>query len=136
MKTLLDLGPSFVRRAADKIDKDGLDLGDDINNVALRGIGGMRVSGVYRQLSYVRRINPRVIFLDIGTNDFSDPQKDPVQLAREIIVAARTVGEVPGVRAVIISEVMRRADGRRHNFNHVRFILNEVPGVRTGDESC
>ena len=125
MKTLLVLGHSFVRRVADKIDKDSLDLGGDIDNIAVRGFGGMRVSGVYRQLSYVRRIKPYVIFLDIGTNDLSDPQKDPVELAREVIVAARTIGEVPGVRTVIISEVMMRADGRWHNFNNVRFILND-----------
>ena len=109
MKKLLVLGHGFVRRVADKINKDGLDLGDDIDNITVRGIGGTRVSGVYRQLSYVRRIKPYVIFLDIGTNDLSDPQKDPVQLARDIVVAARTLGEVPGVRTVIISEVMRRA---------------------------
>ena len=40
-------------------------------------------------------------------------------------MAARTLGEVPGVKTVIISEVMRRADGRRHDFNVVRFILND-----------
>ena len=103
MKTLLVLGPSFVRRVADKINRDGLDLAGNIDNITVRGIGGMRVSGVYRQLSYVRRIKPCVIFLDIGTNDLSDPLKDPVQLARDIIVAARTIGEVPGVNTVIIS---------------------------------
>ena len=53
MKTLLVLGYNFVRRVADK---DGLGLGDEIDNVEVRDIGGMRVSGVYRQLSYVRRI--------------------------------------------------------------------------------
>ena len=121
MKTLLVLGHSCVRRVGDKINKDGLDLGDDIDNIAVRGIGGVRVSGVCRLLSYVRRIKPYVNFLDIGTNDLSDPQKDPVQLAREIIVAARTLS----VRTVIISEVMRRSNGRRHNFNNVRFILND-----------
>ena len=77
MKTLLVLGHSFVRRVADKIDKDGLDLGDEKDNVQVRGIGGMWVSGIYRQLSYVRRIKPYVISLDIGTNDLSEPQKDP-----------------------------------------------------------
>ena len=80
-----------------------LDLGDDIDNIAVRGTGGMRVSGVYRQLSYVRRIKPYVIFLNIWTNDLSDPQKDPVQLAREIIVATRTLGEVPSVTTIILS---------------------------------
>ena len=33
MKTLLVLGHSFVRRVADKIDKDSLDLGGDIDNI-------------------------------------------------------------------------------------------------------
>ena len=66
MKTLLVLGHSFVRRVADKINRDGLDLGDDTDNITVLGIGGMRVSGVYRQLSYVRRIKPCVIYLDIS----------------------------------------------------------------------
>ena len=34
-----------------KVNRDGLDLGDGIDNITVRGIGGMRVSGVYRQLS-------------------------------------------------------------------------------------
>ena len=34
MKTLLVLGHSFVRRVADNIDKDGLDLGDHIDNIS------------------------------------------------------------------------------------------------------
>ena len=102
MKTLLVLEHSFVRRVAKTIDNNSLDLGDDVDPIA--------VSGVYRQLSYVRRIKPCVIFLDIETNDLSDPQKVPVQLAREFIVAARTFGKVTGVRSVTISEVMRRAD--------------------------
>ena len=110
MKTLLVLEHSFVRRVAKTIDNNSLDLGDDVDPIAVRGFGGMPVSGVYRQLSYVRRIKPCVIFLDIETNDLSDPQKVPVQLAREFIVAARTLGKVAGVRSVTISEVMRRAD--------------------------
>ena len=40
-------------------------------------------------------------------------------------MAARILGEVPGVSTVIISEVMRRADGRQHNFNDARFVLND-----------
>ena len=111
MKTLLVLGHSFVRYVADNIDQDGLDLGDDIDHIAVQCIGGPRVSGVYRQLSYVRRIKPYVIFLDIGTNDPSDPQKQGRSLW-------------PSVRTITIS-VMRRADGRRHNFNHERVILND-----------
>ena len=68
---------------ADKIDMDGLDLGDDIDNIAVRGIGGMRVSGVCRQLSYVRQTKPYEIFLDIGTNDLRDPKNYPVQLVKQ-----------------------------------------------------
>ena len=78
MKTLLVPGHSFVRRVADKIDKDGLDLGGGMNHTEVRGIGGIRVSGVYRQLVYVRRTKPCTI-LDIETNDLSDPEKDPVE---------------------------------------------------------
>ena len=40
-------------------------------------------------------------------------------------MAARTLDELPSVRIIIIS-VMRRADGRRHDFNIVRFILNDT----------
>ena len=76
------------------------DLDGGMNHTEVRGNGGIRISGVYRQLTYVRRTKPCTIFLDIGTNDLRDPEKHSVQLAREIIVAARTVGEIPMVRRI------------------------------------
>ena len=129
MNALLVLGHSFLRRVADKIAKDGLDLGDDIDNIAVRG-NARQWHWWYgiRRLSSVVIRPPNQALCDLpGYRDtlFQRSTKDPVQLSREIIVAARTLGEVPSIRTVIISQVMRRADGRRHNFNHVRFILND-----------
>ena len=52
MNTLLILGHSFVRRVADRINMDSLDLGGETDIVEMRGIGGMRAS-IRRLSSFV-----------------------------------------------------------------------------------
>ena len=83
-----------------------MDLEDKFELVDIRGIGGMRVDAVRRHLNYVRRTRPTVIYLDIGTNDLSSAQCDPCVLAENICNCASELGGCPGVRHVIIREVM------------------------------
>ena len=83
-----------------------MDLEDKFELVDIRGIGGMRVDAVRRHLNYVKRTRPTVIYLDIGTNDLSSAQCDPCVLAENICNCASELGGCPGVRHVIIREVM------------------------------
>ena len=75
IKTLLVHLHRFVHRVADKIRQDSLDLGDAMNHA--EDIGGKRMSGVYWRLPLIPPVEPSTIFLDIGTNDLSQPERGP-----------------------------------------------------------
>ena len=63
METLIN-GHSFVRRIADRVSRDGLDVGGPERPHGGEGVGGMWDSGVYWHLPFVRKIDPSTIYLD------------------------------------------------------------------------
>ena len=124
-----------MRQLRLEVDEEGMYLDDKYEQVDIRGIDGMRVSAIRRHLEYVERTQPTIIYLDIGTNDLSSTRCDPCALAEAMYDCARELGRCPGVRHVIIGEVMRRCDHCRPDFEEARLIVNaELRRLVTGSE--
>ena len=66
---------------------------------------------------------PSVVFMDIGTYDLVAADCDPAELAREIVSTAMDF-------SLVISEILRRKDKRRLDFN------NDVDELRDPPTGC
>ena len=80
----------------------------------------MRVGAVCRHYHHVRVSRPTIVYLDIGTNDLSNPWCNPRALASSIYRCACELQEFVSVRHVIIGEIMRRRDPCRSDFEAAR----------------
>ena len=79
-------------------------------------------------VTFVLRM-PSVVFMDIGTYDLVAPDCDPAELAREIVSTAVDF-------SLVISEILRRKDKRRLDFNNARMLTNlEIRRLAAGHPS-
>ena len=76
----------------------------------------MKVGAVCRHYHHVRVTRPTIVYLDIGTNDLSNPWCNPRALASSIYRCACELQEFVSVRHVIMGEIMRRRDPCRADF--------------------
>ena len=141
---LLIIGHSFVRRLKEYVFRRndtntvvGADLGisDQFFNVFYSGIGGLTLDGLMHELPLVRDLAVRGVILDIGTNDLSASQVDPVNLVKRIVDFAKLVAAVDSVAEVVVCpvlpRVMVRPTGRSRfttsvDFNSARFVVNRT----------
>jgi len=99
----------------------------------------MTVPRLWSYVDHTQTTRPTVVFIDIGTNDLSVPTYDPLTLAQDIVDIARCFGDYESVRHVSISEMLRRNDNRRPNFNlarmetimEMRWLVCEDPNIHT-----
>ena len=124
MDRLLVIGHSFVRRLRYEIDRLGLGVQEYYSTITVRGVSEMRVDEMRAHLPYIRTTRPSVVFMDIGTYDLVAPDCDPAELAREIVSTAVDFSLVGSVKHVVISEILRRKDKRRLDFNNARMLTN------------
>lgn len=130
------VGHSFVRRLKQEIDRRGWRVEDRYESVEIIGVGGLTVPRLRGYLGRIQRLKPTVVFMDIGTNDMSSPTCDAVNLARAIYGLAREVAACDSVRHVCISEIMRRSDRRRIDFNIARTEANfEMRRLTAGSQT-
>ena len=137
------LGHSFVRRmkeACRRGDMCGVQhryytqdlcLSDMFGKVVFRGRGGLTLDGLFRELGAVRAVAPTVVVIDIGTNDLSNKNCVPEDLADRIVAFARELLTIPSVAQVVVCEIVTRVPVRfsryelRPDFEHVRQIVND-----------
>ena len=103
-----------------------------------RGVGGLTLDRLINELLLVRDLSPKVVIIDIGTNDLSNVGVDPVILAKWIIyfAAVNSVAEV--LVCQVLPRVLVRPTGRtrfptRVDFNDARFVVNRTLAALTAD---
>ena len=131
----LILGHSFVKRLIFDIKSKthrifSLDFNlKDRASVHIHGVGGRTVPKLWKHdLSYVSRINPDIVILEIGTNDLS--VEDPNVVATSIEVLVRYLHDRFGVKIVGFCLVIPRSSSSVFNakvtqFNHLVHSLLE-----------
>ena len=117
---LLVLGYSVVKRLKWEVRDQGWKMGDRCESIDILGVGGMTGPRLWLYVDHIKTTQPTVVFLHIGTNYLSAPSCDPLTLAQDIVDVARWFNDCKSVRHVSISEMLRRNDNRRANFNVAR----------------
>ena len=113
---LLIVGHSFVRLMALELGSCNWDVGKEYQSVELIGVSGMRVNALASHLGYARRKRPTVVVLDAGTNDLCSAYCKGTTVAAKVYAIACEYADIPSVRHVILSEVIRRGDGNSRYF--------------------
>ena len=80
--------------------------------------GGAHVNFVSRKevLLSVQQVKPKLVILEVGTNDLSLGACDPVRLAHTVYKQADRLIREYGVQRVLICEVLHRLEGEQ--FRH------------------
>ena len=105
----LIIGHSFVRRMSEFRRSHPLDLRRQFPYIFMEGKGGQTVKGLWSEADLIRTTEPRVVVLDIGSNDLCDPIMSPVDLALNIIELAGTLlATTPGLQSVVIMQILPR----------------------------
>ena len=129
----------IVKRLKWEVRDIGWKTGDRYESIDILGVGGMTVPRLWSYVDHIKTTRPTVVFVDLGTNDLSAPSCDPLTLAQDIVDVARCFSECESVRHVSISEMLRRNDNRRANFNvawmetilEVRRLVSEDATIHT-----
>ena len=77
-------------------------------NVFYRGIGGLSLNRLMNELQLVRDFAVKGVIPDIGTNDVSHINVDPVNLAKKILDSSKLVAAVDSVAEVVVCQVLPR----------------------------
>lgn len=106
---ILLLGHSFVKRlTAFALQRGCHNMALHTNNeVFFHGIGGLSFPGLSAEIDMVRSLGPKVVFIDIGSNDLSGGA-DPAALAHSVFNFAKHLTTHQGVSVVIVSQVFFR----------------------------
>ena len=137
---LLIIGHSFVRRLCEYVRSPRHDFDADLGlqaqykHVFYHGIGGLTLSKLFHEIPLVRELAPRVVIIDIGTNDLSRDNVLPATLAARIVECATFVAAVDSVAEVLIYQILprvltfrphgRRWKPTRADFNNARFSVS------------
>ena len=97
------------------------DVKEVYESVDIIGVGGMQVSGLQAYVRHARLTLPTVVVIDAGTNDLC--LRQGVALAAALNNIACQFAEIPSVRHVIVSEVIRKG-GRNRKFEQERVECN------------
>ena len=88
------------------------DVKEVYKSVDIIDVGGMRVTGLQAYVTHARLTLPTIVVIDAGTDDLCSRQGVAVAAALNDI--ACQFAEIPSVRHVIVSEVIRRGGGNIH----------------------
>ena len=107
----LIIGHSFVRRMQEFLVDHPLDVGRQYPYVFTEGKGGKTVTTLWSDTQFISTIEPRVVVLDIGSNDLCNPSVGPVDLSFKIIeLSGFILMSTPGIKAVVIMQIMHRGN--------------------------
>ena len=87
---ILLLGYSFVKRLT-FYSKDNRNFNlclDSRYDVFFHGVSGLSLSRHGAELDMVRTLAPRIVFLEIGTNDLASPTTCPIDFANQVCIAS------------------------------------------------
>ena len=131
---VLVLGHSFVWRLEHfSQSEDWLNLGFDVTDIDLRfiGIGGGTIRRgpkciVNRDhLDAINVVQPHAVYLQIGGNDLSNKNCNPLSLLKDIMAYAEFLIQGYGVRHVIIGQLLPRFSQRcPSDYNQKVFSVN------------
>lgn len=113
MKTpipVLILGDSFVARLRDytkRTETRNMGFPWSECTIFFRGIGGAHVPSLWGELDIINTLMPKMVILQIGSNDVCQVQSKPKEVACQIVEFAQKVHHDMGV-TVIICEILFR----------------------------
>ena len=110
--SILILGHSFVSklRTYAHLNHGNINMGAPLDKVTvfMRGIPGAYLSGIMQEVDLIQELRPKLVILQIGSNDLSSPTVNPVSLAEEIIQFAQLILDTCNPEKVVVSEIFFR----------------------------
>ena len=82
--------------------------------ISFLGQGGMTTAYLGQKTHLVSRMDPHVVFLDIGTNDMSSGNPS-ARLLERLLAAAHILVSIYHVKQVVILDVLRRLSTVRYH---------------------
>ena len=135
---VLIMGHSFVRRFELFLSK-GIDarVRQDLNlshsvQITFLGVGGRTVDKLSKfDLHLVRRLQPQIVILEIGSNDLSPPDARPEVVGSKIETLVRRLYAECQVETIVVCQTINRAAGLRDppSFNDRVALLNQYLSV-------
>ena len=132
------MGHSFVRRFELFLSK-GIDarVRQDLNlshslQITFLGVGGRTVDKLSKfDLHLVRRLQPEIVILDIGSNDLSPPDARPKVVGSKIETLVQRLHAECRVETIVVCQTINRAAGLRDppSFNDRVALLNQYLSV-------
>ena len=77
-------------------------------HVCYRGIVGLSLNRLINELPFVRDFTIKGVIPEIGTNDISHINVDPVNLAKKLLDSSKFVAAVDSVAEVVVCQVLPR----------------------------
>lgn len=102
------IGHSFVRRAHEHLQVPhspydlNLNLSTETHSVQFHGVGGAKIRDLPNLFEAVRATNPRVLLVDLGTNDLASSAADPPRLAKDLYNQSIEILNHPSVDSVVL----------------------------------
>ena len=135
---VLIMGHSFVRRFELFLSK-GVDarVRRDLNlsrsaQITFLGVGGRTVDKLSKfDLHLVRRLQPQIVILEIGSNDLSSPDARPEVVGSKIETLVQRLHAECQVETIVVFQTINRAAGLRDppSFNTRVALLNQYLSV-------
>jgi len=101
-----------------------LNLDNDCR-VFISGIGGRKADALLNfDLEKLAIIRPKIVVLEIGSNDFSTPEIKPESVGTIILSIISRLKEEFGVKQVLVCKVLPRQKQPHSSYNHLVSELN------------
>jgi len=100
--------------------------------------GGRR--SIQSALHVIDQINPNMVFLEIGSNDLCDENREPMHISVDIVSLARFIKIGYGISCVVIGKILprtHRVDMNAYNIRvgatnrHIRHLASQELGIYT-----
>ena len=111
---LLIIRHSFVRHLCEYVHSPRHDFDADLGiqtqykHVFYHSIRSLTLSKLFHEIPLVRELAPRVVIINIGTNDLSRDNLLPATLAARIVECAKFVAAVDSAAEVLICQILLR----------------------------
>ena len=103
-------GHSFVRRMEVFLRSAPLSLHEQFSYVFFQGKPGAKLGDLYESTDFIQTTDPRVLLLDIGFNDLTDPGIDPYRFATDLIAQAGKIlfSSPNSIQCIVVMQIFHR----------------------------
>jgi hypothetical protein len=142
---VLIMGHSFVKWLERYVRRDmgmfhNFNFEYNVSEVFMYGVGGRKAKECrYHDLKIVEEVKPRIVFIEMGSNDLCDPDAKPEVIASDILDLCQDILKL-GVSKVVVGQIVERCGQgiprSVPNYNFKVAIVNQVLEALLDTDGC